>query len=140
MLKEAIKKADALDDEIMGSRLRWQLCYIVLLGGKGTSFQVSKIFSIVQKVSASLHASVAVRPPYSGRAILFKTQGVPRWHCLHRCRLLIFLTIGCLLQTQFWILLSLCATSDRLLQPLTKPQAGASPLSIWQMRSSTGAA
>jgi hypothetical protein len=60
VLTEAIKKADARDDEIMGSRLRWQLCYAILLGGEGRTFQVSKILRIVQKVGDSLHASFAV--------------------------------------------------------------------------------
>ncbi|KAK9903418.1 hypothetical protein WJX75_005117 [Coccomyxa subellipsoidea] len=64
VLTEAIKKADARDDEIMGSRLRWQLCYAILLGGEGRTFQVSKILRIVQKAPAAFDKAASWGVPF----------------------------------------------------------------------------
>lgn len=47
----AVKAADQRDDEIMGSRLKWQLCYAILMGAEGATFPVSRILSIIKQAS-----------------------------------------------------------------------------------------
>lgn len=56
-LLEAVKAADQRDDEIMGSRLKWQLCYAILLGAEGATFPVSRILSIIKQASLDMLSS-----------------------------------------------------------------------------------
>ena len=51
--------ADARQDEVDGSLLRWSLCHFLLVGGKKPSFSVQNFIDLVQEVS--LHVAPVYR-------------------------------------------------------------------------------
>jgi hypothetical protein len=95
MLRAGLEAADARDDEVDGSLLRWTLCHFLLLRGKTSGFTVQDFLDLVEKVS--LHGvsckSEGSRPDLSLLAavanhdvLLLPQRGGNDSHaCMHAC-------------------------------------------------------
>lgn len=77
ILCKAVAAADARQDEVEGSLLRWTLCYFLLLGGRKPNFTVQNFLNLVQEVR--LH----MLPAGLWSLSLFETVAPPC--CRHMC-------------------------------------------------------
>ncbi|BDA50308.1 hypothetical protein COCOBI_15-4370 [Coccomyxa sp. Obi] len=59
LLEMVINKADDRGDHQIGSLMRWHLCRMILLGGKGKSFKVAEVLKLVKEARSALEQAAS---------------------------------------------------------------------------------